>query len=64
MTTDKTHLNYSTMFNDRTNVNSITSIFIKTQKILNESRNLTQQENQTASHFANDEVAERTPTTI
>ena len=44
LTTDTTPLNYNTKFNDRTSNNSLNSTLFITQKTLNGTRNLTQQD--------------------
>ena len=62
-TIDATSLYYNAMFTDRTGKNSLNSTFSKTQENLNGTRNLTQQDIQTPSHFINEEVVEIMPTT-
>ena len=51
------------MFNDRTGSNSFNSTFINTQESLNGTKNRTQQDIQTPSHFINEEIVETKPTT-
>ena len=52
------------MFTDRTgNKSLLNSTFINTQKSLNGTKNLTQQDIQTPSHFVNEEIVETMPTT-
>ena len=51
------------MFTDRTGNNSLSSTFINTQENLNGTKNRTQQDIQTPSHFVNEEIVETMPTT-
>ena len=63
LTIDATPLNNNTLFNDRTSKNSFNSTCIDTQETLNGTRNLTQQNFQTPSHFINEEIVETLPIT-
>ena len=60
LTTNATSLNYNSILPDRTGNNSLKSTLIQ-QENLNGTSNLTQQDIQTPSHFANEEVV---PTVI
>ena len=62
LTTDATPLNYNSFLPDRTGKNSLNSTLIQ-QENLNGTRNLTQQDIQTPSHFANGEVVTTVITT-
>ena len=62
-TIDATHLNYNTIFNERTG-NSLNSTYINTQQTLNRIKHLTQQDFQTPSHFINEEIVETIPSKI
>ena len=55
LTADATPLNYNSFLHDRTGNNSLNSTLIQ-QENLNGTRNLTQQDIQTLSHFTNEEV--------
>ena len=57
-----THLNHNSIFTDRAGINSLNSVFIS-QDSLNGTRNLTQQDIQTPTHFVNREIVETMPTT-
>ena len=63
LTIDATPLNYNAMFTDRTGNNSLIFTFINTQENLNGTKNRTQQDIQTPSHFFNEEIVETMPTT-
>ena len=63
MTIDAIPWNYNKIINDRTENNSLNSTFIDIQENLNGTRNPTQQDIQTPSHFVNEEVVETMPTT-
>ena len=63
LTIDATPLNYNTIFKDKTIDYSLNSTIINTQGTLNDTRNLTQQNIQTPSHFINEEIVETIPTT-
>ena len=60
---DATLLNYKAMLNDETGNIRLNSTFINTQKTLNGTRNLTQQDFQTPSQCINEEIVETMPTT-
>ena len=62
-TIDATHLNYNTIFNERTG-NSLNSTYINTQQTLNRIKHLTQQDFQTPSNFNNEEIVETIPSKI
>ena len=59
---DATPLNYNSFFPERTGKNSLDSTFINDDN-LNETRNLTQQDIQTPSHFVSEEIVETITTT-
>ena len=54
LTIDATPLNNNAMFTDRTEKNSLNSTVINTQETLNGTRNLSQQNTLTLSHFVNE----------
>ena len=56
-TVDATPLNYNSFFSERAGNNSLSSTFINNDK-LNGTKNLTQQNIQTTSHFTNEEINE------
>ena len=60
---DAKPLNYNTIFTDRTGNKSLNFQFIFTQENFNGTRNPTQQDIQTPSHFINEELVETMPTT-
>ena len=60
LTIDATPLNYNSFFPERAGNISLNSTFIN-QDNLNGTRNLTQQDIQTPSHFVNEEINERIP---
>ena len=62
LTTDATLLNDNSFLPDRRQNNSLNSIFVQ-QENLNGTRNLTQQDIQTSSHFINEEIVETIVTT-
>ena len=62
LTIDATPLNYNSFFPERAGNNSLNSTFIN-QANLNGTRNLTQQDKQTPSHFVNEEKGEAITTT-
>ena len=62
LTVDATPLNYNSFFPERTGNNSLNSTFINNDN-LNGTRNLTQQDIQTPSHFVNEEIVETITTT-
>ena len=62
LTIDATPLNYKSVFPERTENNSLNSTFINNDN-LNGTRNLTQQEIQTPSHFVSEEIFETITTT-
>ena len=62
LTTDATPLNYNSVLPDRTGNNSLNSTLIH-QENLHVTRNFTQQNIQTPSHFANEEVVTTVITT-
>ena len=62
LTTDATPLNYNSFLPDRIGTNSLNSTLIQ-QENLNGTRNLTQQDIQTPSRFANEEVVTTITTT-
>ena len=62
LTNDATPLNYNSFLPDRTGNNSLNSTVIQQEK-LNGTRNLTQQDIQTSSHFAIEEVVTTEVTT-
>ena len=62
LTVDATHLNYNSFFPERTGKNSLNSTFINLDN-LNGTRNLTQQDIQTPSHFLSEAIVETTTTT-
>ena len=64
LTIDAKPLNYIALFTDRRGNNSLSSTLIKTQEILNGTRNLTQQDIQISSHFVYEEIVETMPTTM
>ena len=51
LTTDTPPLNYNTVFKNRTSNNSLNSTFINTQKHLNRTTNLKQQDSKKQSHL-------------
>ena len=55
-------MNYNSFFPERTENNSLNSTFINQDKV-NGTRNLTQQDIQTPSHFVNEEIVETITTT-
>ena len=55
LTTDATPLNYNSFLPDRRQNNSLNSTLVQ-QENLNRTRNLTQQDIQTPSHFINEEI--------
>ena len=59
---DATLLNHNTIFNDRRE-NSLKSKTINKQETLNRTKNLTQKDIQTPSHFINKEIVETRPKT-
>ena len=59
-----TPLNNNARFTDKTGNNSSNSTFINTQENLSGTRNLTQKDIQTPSHFVNEEILETLLTTI
>ena len=61
-TVDATPLNYNSFFPQRTENNSLNSTFINNDS-LNGTRNLTEQDTQTPSHFVNEEIVETITTT-
>ena len=61
-TVDATPLNYNSFLPDRIGNNSLNSTIIQ-QENLNGTRNLTQQDIQTPSHFVNEEIVETIATT-
>ena len=63
LTIDATPLNYNSFLPDRRQNNSLNSTLVP-EKNLNGTRNLTQQDVQTPSHFINEEIVERIVTTI
>ena len=62
LTIDTTPLNYNSFLPDRRQNNSLNSTLVQ-QEILNETKNLTQQDIQTPSHFINEEIVETKVTT-
>ena len=60
-TIDATPINYNSTFTNREGNNSLISTFIHQEK-LNGTRNLTQKDIQTPSHFVNEEIVETMPT--
>ena len=62
LTIDSTPLNYSSFLDDRRQNNSLNSTLVQ-QENLNGTRNLTQQDIQTPSHFINEEIVETIVTT-
>ena len=62
LTTDETPLNYNSFLPDRIGNNSLNSTLIQ-QENLNGTKNLTQQDIQTPSHFTNEEVVTTVTTT-
>ena len=62
LTIDTTPLNYNSFLPDRRQNNSLNSTLVQ-QEILNETKNLTQQDIQTPSHFINEEIVEAKVTT-
>ena len=62
LTIDATPLNYNSFFPERTGNNSLNSAFLNHEN-LNGSRNLTQQDEQTPSHFLNEEFIQTIKTT-
>ena len=62
LTVDATPLNYKSFFPERTGNNSLNSTFINHDN-LNGTRNLTQQDIQTTSHFVSEEIVETITTT-
>ena len=62
LTTDATPLNYISFLPDRTQNNTLNSTVIQQENLI-ETRNLTQQDIQTPSHFANEEVVTTVITT-
>ena len=62
LTIDTTPLNYNTMSTDRTGKNSLISTFNNTQETLKRTKNITQQDIQTPSHFIIEELVEKPPT--
>ena len=62
LTTDATPLNFNSFLPDRIGNNSVNSTIIK-QENLNGTRNLTQQDIQTQSHFTKEEIIETVTTT-
>ena len=62
LTTDATPLKYNLFLPDRKGNNSLNSTLIQ-QETLNGTRNLTQQDIQKPSHFANEEVVTTVTTT-
>ena len=62
LTVDATPLNYNSFTLDRLGNNSLKSTLIQ-QENLNENGNFTQQDIQTPSHFANEEIVETVATT-
>ena len=63
LTIEATSLNYNAMFTDRTGNNSLNSIFVNTQEILNVLKNLTQQDFQTPSHLIKKAIVATLPKT-
>ena len=61
LTIDATPLNYNSLFTDRTENNSLNSIFIN-QELLNRTINLTQHDIQTPTPFVFEEIVETMPT--
>ena len=59
-----TPLNNNARFTNKTGNNSSNCTFINTQENLNGTRNLTQKDIQTPSHFVNEEILETLLTTI
>ena len=57
LTIDATPLNYNSFLPDRKENNSLNSTIVQ-QENLNGTRNLTQQDIQTPSHFVNEEISE------
>ena len=62
LTVDETPLNYNSFFPERTGNNSLNSTFTNNEN-LNGTRNLTQQDKQTPSHFISKEIFETITTT-
>ena len=62
LTVDATPLNYNSLFPERTRNNRLNSTFMNNDN-LNGTRNLTQRDIQTPSHFVNDEIVETITTT-
>ena len=60
---DATPLNYNALFTDKTGNNSLNSTFVNTQEISNGTKNRTQQDIQTPSHFVNEAIVETMPAT-
>ena len=56
-------MGYKPLFLGRTGNNSLNTTFVNTQENFKGTRNLTQQDIQTPSHFVNEEIVERMPAT-
>ena len=63
LTVDATPLNYNSLFSERAGNNSLSSTFINNDN-LNGTRNLTQQDIRTPSHFTNKEINETITTKV
>ena len=63
LTSDTTPLNHNTILIERTSSISLNSTIMNTQKTFNVTKNLTQQDTQTPSHFIYEEIVETLPTT-